>query len=134
MPAPCPMHHWNPVIIAHASLAATAVVVGAALLRARKGTRAHRTAGWIWVVGMAGVAGLSFAIRGPDGFSWIHGLSVFTLVSLVWGVLFARLHRVQRHRSTMLSLYAGALIITGLFTLIPSRLLGHAVWSALGLK
>ncbi len=128
------MYQWNPVIVTHASLAATAVVLGAALLRARKGTRAHRTAGWVWVLSMAGVAGLSFAIRGPNGYSWIHALSVFTLMSLVWGVLFARLHRVQRHRFTMISMYVGALLVTGLFTLLPNRLLGTALWSAVGLK
>ena len=128
------MYQWNPLIIAHACTAGAAVLLGAALLRGPKGTRAHRFAGWIWVLGMAGVAGISFAIRGPNGYSWIHGLSVFTLVTLVGGVAFARLHRVRNHRVTMMSLYGGALVITGLFTLLPNRLLGSAVWSFLGFR
>ncbi len=81
---------------------------------------------------MASVAGISFAIKGPNGFSWIHGLSVFTLAALVRGVLFARLHRVQRHRFTMISMYAGALLVTGLFTLLPNRLIGSAIWGLFG--
>jgi uncharacterized membrane protein len=32
----------------------------------------------------------------------------------------------------MISLYAGALVITGLFTLLPGRLLGRVVWGWLG--
>jgi uncharacterized membrane protein len=126
------MYQWNPVIVTHAALAGVAVVLGAGLLRARKGTRAHRAAGWVWVLCMASVAGISFAIKGPNGFSWIHGLSVFTLAALVWGVLLARLHRVQRHRFTMISMYAGALLVTGLFTLLPNRLIGSAIWGLFG--
>jgi uncharacterized membrane protein len=80
------------------------------------------------------VAGISFAIRGPGGFSWIHGLSVFTLVALTSGVVAARAHRVKAHRQTMISLYVGALVITGLFTLLPGRLLGSALWGWLGLS
>lgn len=123
---------WTPVIAAHAAAALTAVLLGAALLAGRKGHRAHRLGGWIWVVAMAFVAGVSFAIRGPGGFSWIHGLSAFTLVALLWGVTMARLHRVRHHRLTMVSMYIGALLITGLFTLLPGRLIGRAVWGWLG--
>ncbi|MEN9316431.1 MAG: hypothetical protein RIS35_2824 [Pseudomonadota bacterium] len=129
---PTPAYHWTPVIIVHAVTAAAAVVLGAWLLWARKGHRAHRIGGWLWVLCMATVAGLSFAIRGPGGFSWIHGLSVFTLASLASGVAFARAHAVSAHRRNMIGLYAGGLIVTGLFTLLPARLIGSALWSWLG--
>lgn len=125
-------YSWTPVIVIHTLAALTAVLLGAWLLSARKGHRAHRIAGWVWVLCMATVAGISFAIRGPGGFSWIHGLSVFTLATLITGVLAARTHRVQAHRMNMISLYVGALVITGLFTLLPGRLLGQAVWGWLG--
>lgn len=123
-----PAYSWTPVIVTHALLAATAVALGAGLLRGRKGHLPHRIAGWIWVVCMAGVAGISFAIQGPKGYSWIHGLSVFTLFALVLGVWFARTHRVKAHRRQMIGLYIGALAITGLFTLLPGRLIGKALW------
>jgi uncharacterized membrane protein len=45
---------------------------------------------------------------------------------LVVAVLAARRHNVQRHRTTMLWLFAGALIIAGLFTFMPGRIM-HAV-------
>jgi uncharacterized membrane protein len=126
-------YSWTAVIVIHTLAALLAVLLGAWLLNARKGHRAHRIGGWLWVLCMATVAGISFAIRGPSGFSWIHGLSVFTLVTLATGVLAARAHRVQAHRLNMISLYVGALVITGLFTLLPGRLLGRELWGWLGL-
>lgn len=81
---------------------------------------------------MASVASISFAIR-FDGFSWIHGLSAYnTLISLVFGVAHARRRNIQAHRITMISIFVGALVITGLFTLLPQRLLGQMVRGALG--
>lgn len=125
-------YSWTPVVVVHALLAATALVVGAGLLSGRKGHLAHRIGGWIWVACMATVAGISFAIRRPEGFSWIHGLSVFTLVALAGAVIAARAHRVAAHRKGMISIYVGALLVTGLFTLLPGRLLGSALWGWLG--
>lgn len=126
-----PFYTWTPAIVTHTALAAFSLVLGAALLWGRKGHRTHRLLGWLWVLCMAGVATMSFAIQGPDGFSWIHGLSAYTLLSLASGVYFARTHRVQIHRYHMVGLYAGALVITGLFTLLPGRLIGHTLWTAL---
>ena len=80
-----PAYSWTAVIIAHATLAAIAVLLGSVLLVMRKGHNMHRLMGWTWVLCMAAVAGISFAIHRPDGYSWIHGLSVFTLVSLFIG-------------------------------------------------
>ena len=57
----------------------------------------------------------------------IHILSVFTPVMLVVGVLAARGHRVRAHKITMISIFAGALILAGLFTLVPGRIM-HTVW------
>ncbi|MEI7969148.1 MAG: DUF2306 domain-containing protein [Betaproteobacteria bacterium] len=121
-------YEWTPVIIAHASFAATALALGTWVLLRAKGTRSHRIAGWTWVILMASVAGSSFFIF-RDRYSWIHGLSVYTLAALVVGVRRARRHEVRRHRSTMISLFAGALVVAGAFTLLPGRLLGHTLWS-----
>jgi uncharacterized membrane protein len=119
------------VIAAHAAMAGTALVVGGTVLARRKGTSSHRVLGWTWVVLMAAVASISFAIR-YNGFSWIHGLSVYTLLALVFGVAHARRRNIRAHRITMISIFVGALVITGLFTLLPQRLIGQAVWGALG--
>ena len=122
---------WTPVIAAHAAMAGAALLVGAAVLARPKGTASHRALGWTWVVLMASVASISFAIR-YNGFSWIHGLSVYTLFALAFGVMHARRRNIKAHRITMISIFVGALLITGLFTLLPQRLIGQAVWGALG--
>jgi uncharacterized membrane protein len=43
-------------------------------------------------------------------------------------VLHARRHRVQQHRIAMLSLFFGALVIAGLFTLFPGRIMYAVVF------
>ena len=96
---------------------------------APKGTLPHRTLGWIWVILMAVVAISSFWIHeirliGP--FSPIHLLSIWVPIMLVVAVVAARRHNVRRHRITMLWLFAGALVIAGLFTFMPGRIM-HAV-------
>ncbi|MFD0667589.1 DUF2306 domain-containing protein [Ramlibacter sp. MAHUQ-53] len=123
---------WTPLIIAHASAAAAALLLGGAVLARRKGTAGHRRLGWTWVVLMALVALLSFGIR-DRGFGWIHALSVFTLAMLATGLVFAHRGQVARHRGTMVTLYFAALVVTGLFTLLPNRRLGQALLSGLGL-
>ena len=125
---------WTPVIVTHAMLAVSSIFLGAAILSKRKGTTFHRIAGWLWVISMGTVAGVSFWIHRPQGYSWIHGLSIFTLVTLVLGVWSARSHNVSAHRRNMIAIYVGALVITGLFTLLPGRLIGDALWGSLGLR
>lgn len=120
-------YQWTPIIILHTLAATSAVGVGATLLLKRKGTFNHRLFGWIWVLLMASVALLSFGIQ-RNGFSWIHLLSIFTLVMLIVGVRNARKHKVMQHGKTMKGIYLGALVITGLFTLLPTRLIGNAIF------
>lgn len=125
-----PAYSWTPLIAAHAAVAGFAVLLGAVVLWRRKGTVSHRLLGRLWVLSMGFTALSSFGIyRGS--FSWIHGLSVFTLVMLAMGLWAARRGRVRAHQGIMVGTYAWGLIVTGLFTLLPQRLLGHALWSTL---
>jgi uncharacterized membrane protein len=102
---------------------------GLVQLSAPKGTLPHRTIGYVWVALMATVAATSFWIHdlrlwGP--WSPIHILSIITLGTLPLAVLHARRHRVAGHRKAMLAMFAGALLIAGLFTFMPGRIM-HAV-------
>jgi uncharacterized membrane protein len=56
----------------------------------------------------------------------IHLLSIFTLVILPIGVWKAHRHEVRDHRRIMIFIFSGALVIAGLFTLVPGRIM-HAV-------
>jgi uncharacterized membrane protein len=113
----------------HAFAAMAAFALGVVQLAAPKGTLPHRTLGWIWVALMMTVAASSFWIHqirlwGP--WSPIHLLAIFTLIMLPLGVLHARRHSVALHRWTMIGIFCGALVIAGLFTLVPGRIM-HAV-------
>ena len=113
----------------HAFAAMAAFALGVVQLAAPKGTLPHRTIGWIWVGLMVTVAASSFWIHeirllGP--WSPIHLLSIFTLIMLPIAVWRARQHRVADHRRIMTMTFVGALVIAGLFTFLPGRIM-HAV-------
>ena len=126
-----PLLDAAPQIPLHAFAAMAAFVLGLVQFTAPKGTLPHRTIGWIWVALMALVAGSSFWIHqirllGP--FSPIHLLSIFTLAMLPFGVWFAHRHRVADHRRVMVLMFSGALVIAGLFTLLPGRIMHTVVF------
>jgi len=123
---------FTPIILAHVVTAAAALVLGGLMLALPKGTPLHRWSGRSWVILMAATALLSFGIHGPDGWSWIHLLSIWTLVTLVGGLHALARGDIARHRSRMRGLYVG-LAIAGIFTLLPNRRLGYLLWHTLAL-
>ncbi|MFT4118564.1 DUF2306 domain-containing protein [Bradyrhizobium sp.] len=126
-----PLLEAAPAIPLHAVAAMAAFVLGLVQLAAPKGTLPHRTLGWIWVGLMAFVAASSFwihQIRLVGPWSPIHLLSIFTLVMLVSGVMAARRHNVRGHKITMISIFFGALVIAGLFTFVPGRIMYQVVF------
>ena len=124
-----PLFDAAPAIPVHAFAAMTAFVLGVVQLAAPKGTLPHRTLGWIWVCLMLGVAISSFwihEIRLVGPWSPIHLLSIFVLITVPLAVWKAHRHQVADHRRIMISIFSGALVIAGLFTLLPGRIM-HAV-------
>src|SRR3984885_10317557 len=124
-----PLLNAGPTIQIHAFAAMAAFALGVVQLSAPKGTVPHRTIGWVWVALMLVVSISAFFIHtirlwGP--WSPIHLLAIFTLIMLPVAVLQAHRHAVERHRRAMISLFVGALVIAGLFTLLPGRIM-HAV-------
>lgn len=122
--------HVSPVILVHLGFAVLAFVIGAVQIIGPKGTTMHRILGWSWVVMMLTVAVSSFFIHiiNPAGFSLIHLLSVVTMVALPLAVYAARRHKVDVHGKAMTRLYVGALIIAGVFTFFPGRLMWQMVF------
>jgi uncharacterized membrane protein len=128
-----PLLEAAPAIPLHAFAAMGAFVLGLVQFAAPKGTLPHRTVGWIWVGLMAVVAVSSFFIHqirlfGP--WSPIHLLSIFTLVVLPLAVWRAHTHRVADHRRMMIFIFTGALVIAGVFTLMPGRVMHHVVFGS----
>src|ERR1700723_3493679 len=124
-----PLLDAAPAIPVHAFAAMAAFALGMVQFAAPKGTLPHRTLGWIWVGLMLSVAVSSFwihQIRLVGLWSPIHLLSIFTLVTVPLGVWRAHRHQVADHRLIMTLVFSGALVIAGLFTLLPGRIM-HAV-------
>jgi len=124
-----PLLQATPAIQLHAFAAMTAFALGIVQLSAPKGTLPHRTVGWIWVALMLAVSISAFWIHqirlwGP--WSPIHLLAIFTLITLPIAVWNAHRHRVPQDRNAMIAIFFGALVIAGLFTLVPGRIM-HAV-------
>jgi uncharacterized membrane protein len=113
----------------HAFAAIAAFVLGAVQLAAPKGTVPHRLLGWSWAALMLVVAISSFWIhelRLWGQWSPIHLLSLLTLIALPLAIYYARQRDVRRHRRVMIGLFAGALVIAGIFTFLPGRIM-HTV-------
>ena len=124
-----PLFDAAPAIPVHAFAAMTAFVLGVVQLAAPKGTLPHRTLGWIWVCLMLAVAISSFwihEIRLVGPWSPIHLLSIFVLITVPLAGWKAHRHQVADHRRIMILIFSGALVIAGLFTLLPGRIM-HAV-------
>lgn len=96
------------------------------LMWSPRGTKRHRTLGYIWVVSMTATAIGSYAIRSNNGhFSAIHILSTVTLGLIVVLVIKARRRRIADHRRAARGIIIGALLIAGFFTFPFNRLLGY---------
>ena len=113
------------MIKAHVGGAIAAFGIGAVLLAGVKGTGVHRMLGYAWVAAMAVTAISSFFIVGLNGnsYSLIHGLSAWTVIALPMGVAAARRRDIKAHRKAMTGMFTGGLIVAGLFSFLPGRLL-----------
>jgi uncharacterized membrane protein len=67
-------------------------------------------------------------VAGEGRFSWIHGLSGLSLVMVPLAVVAARRGQVRRHQKSMAVIFIAALLITGLFTLLPGRIMNQVVF------
>ena len=67
------------------------------------------------------------ALKMVGPFSPIHLLSAFTLACLWYAIRAARRRDIRRHRQTMVALFWMALILTGVFTFWPGRVMHQVV-------
>ena len=113
------------MVAIHLAAAILSLIVGALVLARTKGTRSHKMFGRLWVGLMVAVAISSFwilEIRDGAGFSVIHLLSAWTLVSLALAVHFIRRGNVRAHKGFMIGTFLG-LAGAGLGALAPGRAL-----------
>ena len=115
----------QPLIVFHLAFALAALALGSVVLVRRKGTASHKVLGRIWASLMAAVALSSFwifEIRHGVGPSFVHLLSVWTLISLACAVYFIRRGNVRAHQGVMIGTFLG-LAGAGAGALMPGRAL-----------
>ena len=117
----------------HAASAVAALLLGAVVLFRRKGTPAHKLMGRIWAGLMVVTATSALFINeirliGP--FSPIHIFVLFTYAGLYQAIREIRRGNVMAHQASMKSIYLGALLLTGAFTLIPGRRMHQVLFGA----
>jgi uncharacterized membrane protein len=107
----------TPLIAIHMSAAMAATATGAIALLARRRAathpRLHRAAGYAFVTLMVCAAVSACFIRDYRLPNWAGNIA--------------------GHRQIMRSVYIGACVVAGLFTLLPGRYLGDLLWQQLGL-
>jgi uncharacterized membrane protein len=113
----------------HIITAVCALVLGTVILLMKKGTRIHKTIGRVWCLAMYVTAISSFAVTSlfPGHLSPIHILSLVTLVTLPLGLLARRQGNILHHARIMQGNFIG-LLVAGVFTLVPGRLLGQVIF------
>ena len=121
----------NYLLLAYLHLATVlpAFFLGTFLLVSRKGTDLHKRLGKIFVVLMLLTAALTLFMPAHVGptlfghFGFLHLFSVLVLVLIPWAIFAIRQGDVATHRSNMVGVYVGGILIAGSFALMPGRLL-----------
>lgn len=116
------MDAFTPVITLHALAACYVLLLGPLQILRRRRDLAHRVLGTSWVTAILVVCISSFWIA-PDGFSWLHGLSIWTLVCMVAAIAGIRTGNVGVHRGFMVGSYLGTLAAFAFAALVPTRLI-----------
>ncbi|MEC7613588.1 MAG: DUF2306 domain-containing protein [Pseudomonadota bacterium] len=116
----------------HLSTVLPAALLGGLLLAFAKGTPVHRLLGKIYMMLMLLTAIITLFMSAEVGptllnhFGFIHLLSLLVLITVPRAYIAAKNHDVTSHKYSMLSMYIGAVLIAGSFTLMPGRYL-HGV-------
>ena len=102
----------------HVATVVPAIALGVWLiLLSRKGALAHRMIGAVYLVLMTVTCGAALLIHstnpsGPFSFSFIHLFVPLTLFGIV-----------RAHRSAMLGVFVGGILIAGAFAFTPGRII-----------
>lgn len=103
------MELWTPLIASHVIAAAYVLALGPVNILRRRRDRIHRIIGFTWVTAIAYTCISSFWILGDDRFTWLHGLSAFTIVTVTLGIISAVRGNIPAHRANMIGSYLGTL-------------------------
>lgn len=116
----------------HIIAALVALVIGIWMFTRRKGDKAHRMGGKVFLVFMLVTATSAIFIRqlNDGGFSWIHIFVPVTFIGAWQAVYYIRKGNIRRHRKAAMGMFYGALLIPGVLSMMPGRLMYVIVFGA----
>ncbi|MCC9600054.1 DUF2306 domain-containing protein [Stieleria sp. JC731] len=117
----------------HLATVVPCIFLGLAVFCLRNGTVRHRTIGWVYSILMMVTSVITLLMPARAGsqvilhFGMLHTFSFVTIVSIPYAIYSVRTGNLRGHKITMISTYCGAIVVAGLFTLMPGRYL-HGVF------
>jgi uncharacterized membrane protein len=130
-----PLLHANPAVQIHAATVIPAFFIGTwQILLSRKGARAHRAIGYVYLALMTitAIAALFIHAVMPKspffGLSPIHIFVPITLFGVASALYGAWTHNIRAHRSAMIGTYIGGLLIAGSLAFMPGRIMHTVVF------
>ncbi len=120
---------YTQIVYLHLGTVVPGFFLGTALMLRRKGSATHKGLGKVYMALMFATGLITLcmpAFVGPrllDHLGFIHLLSLLTLFSVPAAILAARRRDIAAHRSHMIGLYVGGLLIAGSFAFMPGRML-----------
>jgi uncharacterized membrane protein len=120
----------SPIVLIHLCIILPCVVFGTYLIFAKKGTQFHKTIGKVYMI-LMGITGiLTLFIPAQVGqrifnhFGALHLLSILTIYAVPRAWFAIKRGDVKTHKSAMIRLYIGGIIIAGGFAILaPGRYL-----------
>ncbi len=117
------------LVYLHLATVVPAFFIGTYLLLYRKGTIVHKLLGKVYMLLMLLTASITLfmgSALGPvllNHFGLIHLFSLLVLYSVPAAYIAARKNDIKAHRSNMIGVYVGGILIAGAFAFMPGRLL-----------
>ena len=115
------MESWNALLASHVIAALFVLAIGPLQIFRRRRDRIHRSMGYLWVAAMYYVCASSFWIVTEGHFTWLHGLSAFTLVTVTLGLISAIRGNIPAHLGNMVGSYVGIAVAFVFAIAVPGR-------------
>lgn len=123
--APIPSGAKEIAVVVHLATVLPSLPIGLYLFATRKGGARHRWLGRIWMALMAITAVAALFIRhlNDGALSPVHIASAVTLLGIPVAIQAARKGRIAAHRTHLVRMFSGALIVSGLLSFLPGRIM-----------
>lgn len=114
---------------AHLATVVPSFLIGTVMLVRKKGTPVHRSCGKVFCVLMLITSVITLFMEAKVGptlfnhFGFIHLFSILVLYLIPSAIKKVRAGDIKGHRSDILGVYIGGLVIAGSFAFMPGRML-----------